>query len=75
MSATPTLAAVQTPRRLFETVAAHATTQVPIVEPTAVARDIRAALTNRSYESASHLVVCRDRRFVGIVTIETALVM
>jgi magnesium transporter len=64
-------AAVETPpRRIIETAAAHSTTRVPIVEPTALARDVRAALTNRAYESASHLVVCRDGRFLGIVTIE-----
>lgn len=64
----------QTPQRLtFETAAAHATTRVPIAEPTALVRDIREALINRSYESASHLVVCRAGRFVGIVTLEKLL--
>jgi magnesium transporter len=47
--------------------------QVPIAEPTALVRDIRQALSNRTYESASHLVVCRDDRFAGIVTIEDLL--
>ena len=60
-------------RLIFETAAAHATTHVPIAEPTARVRDIREALTNRFYESASHLVVCRAERFVGIVTIEDLL--
>jgi CBS domain-containing protein len=74
MSSTHTVAMLDTPHRLtFETAAAHATTQVPIAEPTALARDTREALINRSYESASHLVVCRAGRFVGIVTIEDLL--
>jgi magnesium transporter len=57
----------------FETAAAHATMHVPIAEPNELARDIRRALTDRSYESASHLVVCRGGRFAGIVTIEDLL--
>jgi magnesium transporter len=62
------------PRRLtFETAAAHATKDVPIAEPTAGVQEIREALTNRSFESASHLVVCRAGRFLGIVTIEDLL--
>ena len=63
-----------TPQRLtFETAATHSTAQVPIAEPTALVREIRETLTDRSYESASHLVVCRADRFVGIVTIEDLL--
>jgi magnesium transporter len=57
----------------FETAAAHSTAQVPIVEPMALARDVREALSSRPYESASHLVVCRDGQFVGIITIEALL--
>jgi magnesium transporter len=62
------------PQRLtFETAAAHSTMQVPLAEPAALVHDIRQALTDRSYESASHLVVCRAGQFAGIVTIEDLL--
>jgi magnesium transporter len=62
------------PRYLtFETAAAHCTAEVPIVEPTAVMREVRQALTEKRYESASHLVVCHAGRFLGIVTIERVL--
>jgi magnesium transporter len=65
---------LDTPQRLtFETAAAHATMHVPTVEPTMLVREAREALTDRSYESASHLVVCRGERFAGIVTIEDLL--
>jgi magnesium transporter len=71
---TPTLAIADMPPRLTcETAAALATTQVPIAEPAALVRDVRVVLTSRSYESASHLVVCRAGLFAGIVTIEDLL--
>jgi magnesium transporter len=74
MSTTHTIAMLDTPQSLtFETASAHATTLVPIAEPSALARDIREALGNRSYESASRLVVCRSGRFACIVTIEDLL--
>jgi magnesium transporter len=71
MSTAHTVAMLDTPQRLtFETAAAHATTEVPMAEPTSLVRDIRESLTKHSYESASHLVVCQASRFVGLVTIE-----
>ena len=74
MSATPHTPALDTTQRLtFETAAAHATMQVPIAETTDWVGETRAALTKRSYQSASHLVVCCAGRFVGIVTIEDLL--
>ena len=75
MSVPPVMAAttltLDMPQRLtFETAAAHVTKEVPIAEPTARVRQILEALTERSYKSASHVVVCRAGRFLGIVTIE-----
>ena len=62
------------PERLtFETAAAHVTKEVPIAEPTARVRQIREALTDLADEGASHLVICRAGRFLGIVTIEHLL--
>jgi CBS domain-containing protein len=72
MSATPVT--VDIPQRLtFETAATHVTKNVPIAEPTAPVQQVREALTDRFYESASHLVVCRAGRFLGIVTLEDLL--
>src|SRR5688500_1172825 len=73
-AATTALVMLDTPQRLiFETAATHSTTQVPIAQPTALVRESRESLTDQSYESAIHLVVCRADRFVGIVTIEDLL--
>jgi magnesium transporter len=57
----------------FQTAAAHLTRDVPLAEPTASVRQVRDRLTERSYESASHVVVCRDGRFLGVITIEELL--
>jgi len=57
----------------FETAAAHACTDVPVVAPTDRAAEIRRALTARPYESATHVVVCEGRRFAGILRVEDAL--
>jgi magnesium transporter len=57
----------------FETTAAHATMNVPVARPSQCARDARALLSARKYESASHLVVCDGDRFVGVATIERVL--
>jgi hypothetical protein len=59
------------PHRLtFQTAAAQCTAHVPVAEPTAVVRHVREALADRLYDSASHIVVCRGERFLGVVTIE-----
>ena len=57
----------------FETAAAHCTTLVPIVKAADLVRDVRESVVGRRFDSASHLVVCSDDRFVGIVTIEDLL--
>ena len=57
----------------FETAAAHATLNVPIASPSRSAREVRAMLQGRTYESASHVVVCEGDRFIGIATIEAVL--
>jgi magnesium transporter len=57
----------------FETAAAHATMNVPVASPLQCARDARAMLNGRKYESASHLVVCEGDVFAGIATIEAVL--
>jgi magnesium transporter len=58
---------------IFETAAAHSTMNVPVASPAQYARDTRAMLHRREYESASHIVVCDGDRFVGIATIEAVL--
>ena len=57
----------------LETAAQHATTNVPIIDPAWRAEEVLATLTGRSYESATHLVVCKAEKFVGILTIEILL--
>ena len=57
----------------FETAAQHATTNVPIIGPSRRAREALATLAGRSYDSASHLAVCEEGKFAGIVTIEALL--
>ena len=57
----------------FEIAAEHASTRVPIARPTSTAGEVRQSLIGRSYECASHLVVCEGERFVGIVRVEDLL--
>jgi magnesium transporter len=54
----------------FETAAEHATLAVPIVSPGARAREIVAAVAGRTWQCASHVVVCEDERFRGVIRIE-----
>ena len=57
----------------FETAARHATAQVPIAAAGQRAEELRSALVGRRYECASHVVVCRDGQFLGILGIEDLL--
>lgn len=57
----------------FEIAAEHACAQVPIVSPDARAGAVLRSLEGQTYESATHIVVCEDHRFLGIVTIEDLL--
>jgi magnesium transporter len=57
----------------FETAAAHAFMQVPVVSPGQRAQDVRLQLERQPYECASHIVVCEDGQFRGIVRIEELL--
>jgi magnesium transporter len=57
----------------FDSAAAHASTQVPVVSPTARAGEIWASLKGGCYESATHLVVCEGDQFRGILRIEEVL--
>jgi magnesium transporter len=57
----------------LETAAEHATSDVPVVNPHLLVRDVGATLVGRSFESASHIVVCEGDRFEGIITIEDLL--
>jgi magnesium transporter len=60
-------------RNAFETVARLASAAVPVVSPDQRAQQVREALAGQRYESASHIAVCDDRQFRGIVTIERLL--
>jgi magnesium transporter len=58
------------PSNAFETAIEHAYTNVPIVAPTATFGAARHALLGRQFERATHIVVCEDRTFVGILRME-----
>jgi magnesium transporter len=60
-------------RGIFETAASHATRNVPIAEPGRRVGDVRERLAGRRFDSATHVVVCNDHRFLGIVTMEDLL--
>ena len=57
----------------FETAAQHAIVRVPIVDPRQRIHEVRDILVGRSYESASHIVVCEGGLFRGVLRIEDAL--
>ena len=57
----------------FETAAEHACTRVPVVSPAARVHEMRPALLGQQFDSATHIVVCDDGRFLGIMRIETLL--
>ena len=57
----------------FETAAAHATRQVPVVEPSVRAGAVCQMLAGQRYDCASHVVVCTGERFEGLATIEDIL--
>jgi magnesium transporter len=57
----------------FETAAEHACADVPVVSREERAEDVRGKLTGRAYESASHVVVCAGRKFLGVARIEELL--
>jgi len=57
----------------FETAAEHATARVPVAAPLQRIGEVRERLVGHRYESASHLVVCEEDKFLGIMTIEDLL--
>lgn len=57
----------------FETAEQHACTEVPVATPGRRAADVRQELVGQSYSSASHIVVCDQMKFLGVVTIEDLL--
>lgn len=70
---TPIDPVVATQSVTFEVAAEHASTRVPTAQPTSTAGEVRRSLIGRSYDCASHVVVCEGERFVGIVRIEDLL--
>jgi magnesium transporter len=60
-------------RVTFETAAAHACTDVPLVTPGRRAEEVRRHLLGQRYESASLIIVCDDQKFLGVVRIEDLL--
>jgi hypothetical protein len=56
-----------------DTASAHVCRDVPRVAPAATAREVRAALSTRTYESVADVAVCRGDRLVGLVPVEVVL--
>ena len=69
----PTAAADAHDHVSFETAARHASSRIPILAPERTAAEARRQLVGQRYESASHVVVCRLGRFLGIVRLEDLL--
>lgn len=57
----------------FESAAQHACTEVPISDPGQRAVDVRQELVGQPFVSATHIVVCKQQKFLGVVTIEDLL--
>lgn len=57
----------------FEIAAAHATRHVPIAAPGDRVRDVRQSLVGQQYDSATHVVICEEGAFRGILRIEDLL--
>lgn len=60
-------------RVTFETAAEHACALVPKASPGDRADDVRRALVGQRFESATHVVVTEEDKFVGILRIEDLL--
>jgi len=60
-------------RLTFETAAQHATKTVPVLPPGTRMDELRQRLGGRQFDSASHIVVCEEDRFLGVARIEDAL--
>jgi len=58
---------------VLEIAAEHVSSRVPVVDPSTRVDEIRRSLLGRSFECASHVAVCRDGRFLGLIPIEEVL--
>ena len=58
---------------LFEIASEHASTQVPLARPTETIGELKQSIFGRSYECASHIVVCDEGAFLGVLRIEDLL--
>ena len=58
---------------IFEIAVEHACVRVPIVAPDRHAAEVRQSLLGQQYDSVTHIIVCQDDRFVGILRIEDLL--
>ncbi len=57
----------------YETAAQHASVNVPIAGAEQRTEDVWRDIRGRSFESASHVIVCDGQQFLGVVTIEALL--
>lgn len=60
-------------RVTFEVAAEHASHDVPVAAPGQRAVELRAVMSGRRYESASHVVVLDGERFCGLIRLEDLL--
>jgi magnesium transporter len=57
----------------FESALQHVCTEVPVVSLDRRAGAVRQDMSGRQYQSASHIIVCDDGTFLGVVTLEDLL--
>jgi len=57
----------------FETAVRHVCEEVPVVTPAHVAGAVRQRMAGQRYDSASHIIVCEGRKFLGVVRLEDLL--
>jgi Mg/Co/Ni transporter MgtE len=57
----------------FETAAEHASSRIPVVAPASRVEQIWAAISGKDYECATHIVVCDNGKFRGLLKIEDLL--
>jgi len=58
---------------ITQTAAAHISREVPVAAPQTTARDIRAYLQSRQFESVADIAVCESGKLLGLIRIEDVL--
>jgi magnesium transporter len=57
----------------FETAAEHVSRQVPIARPDATIAEVRRAIEDKRFETATGIAICDEGRLVGVLSVERLL--